>query len=42
MSDRDELLGRAAELATDFLDRLTERPVGPPVDLAGLRVCRGA
>ena len=37
MTDRDELLHRTAEIATDFLDRLPDRPVFPPVDLAGLR-----
>ena len=37
MTDRDALLHRTADLAADFLDRLPDRPVWPPVDLAGLR-----
>ncbi len=37
MTDRDALLHRTAEIAGDFLDRLPERPVGRPVDLAALR-----
>ena len=37
MTDRDTLLRRTTELATDYLDRLPERPVGRPVDLAALR-----
>jgi len=41
VGDRDELLGRTAELAADFLDRLTDRPVWPPVDLAALREALG-
>ena len=41
MTDRDALLHRTAELAGDFLDRLPDRPVGPPVDLAALRATLG-
>jgi glutamate/tyrosine decarboxylase-like PLP-dependent enzyme len=41
MTDRDALLHRTADLAADFLDRLPERPVWPPVDLAGLRLAFG-
>ena len=41
MTDRDVLLHRTAELAGDFLDRLPDRPVGPPVDLATLRAAFG-
>ena len=41
MTDRDMLLHRNAELAGDFLDRLPDRPVGPPVDLAALRAALG-
>lgn len=41
MSDRDALLHRAAEIAVDFLDRLPDRPVGPPVDLPALRKALG-
>ena len=37
MTDRDELFQRTANIADDFLDRLPDRPVFPPVDLAGLR-----
>jgi glutamate/tyrosine decarboxylase-like PLP-dependent enzyme len=37
MTDRAALLRRTSELAIDFLDRLPERPVGRPVDLATLR-----
>lgn len=37
MSDRDALLHRTAEIAAAFLDGLPERPVGRPVELAGLR-----
>jgi glutamate/tyrosine decarboxylase-like PLP-dependent enzyme len=37
MTDRNALLRRTTELANDFLDRLPERPVGRPVDLAALR-----
>jgi glutamate/tyrosine decarboxylase-like PLP-dependent enzyme len=41
MSERRELLARTAELASDFLDRLPDRPVWPPVDLAALRDALG-
>ena len=41
MSDRDELLHRTAEIAGEFLDRLPDRPVGPPVDLVALRKALG-
>jgi glutamate/tyrosine decarboxylase-like PLP-dependent enzyme len=41
MRDRGELLGRTAELAADFLERLQDRPVWPPVDLAALRNALG-
>jgi glutamate/tyrosine decarboxylase-like PLP-dependent enzyme len=37
MSDRDALLHRTAEIAAAFLDGLPTRPVGRPVELAGLR-----
>jgi glutamate/tyrosine decarboxylase-like PLP-dependent enzyme len=37
MTDRRDLLGRTADLAADFLDRLPDRPVSPRVDLAALR-----
>ena len=35
------LLRRTADLAVDFLDGLSDRPVGPPVDLAALRASLG-
>jgi glutamate/tyrosine decarboxylase-like PLP-dependent enzyme len=41
MSDRGELLGETAKLAADFLERLPDRPVWPPVDLAALREALG-
>ena len=41
MPDRNALLRRTAEIAGDFLDRLPDRPVGPPVDLAALRAALG-
>jgi glutamate/tyrosine decarboxylase-like PLP-dependent enzyme len=41
MRDRGEFLGRTADLAADFLERLPDRPVGPPVDLAALRDALG-
>ena len=41
MSERGELLSRTADLAADFLDRLPDRPVWPPVDLAALRESLG-
>jgi glutamate/tyrosine decarboxylase-like PLP-dependent enzyme len=37
MTDRDDLLHRTAEIANDYLARLPERVVAPPVDLAALR-----
>src|SRR5690349_18947835 len=40
-TDTARLLSRTAELATDFLTSLAERPVGPPVDLAALRTAMG-
>jgi glutamate/tyrosine decarboxylase-like PLP-dependent enzyme len=41
MGDRRMLLGRTAELAADFLERLPDRVVWPPVDLAALREALG-
>jgi glutamate/tyrosine decarboxylase-like PLP-dependent enzyme len=41
MDDSHELLGRTAELAAGFLDRLPDRPVWPPVDLHELRQALG-
>jgi glutamate/tyrosine decarboxylase-like PLP-dependent enzyme len=41
MTERDDLLKRTAELAAGFLDRLSDRPVWPPVDLAELRAALG-
>ncbi len=41
MRDRGELLGRTADLAADFLERLPDRQVWPPVDLAALRDALG-
>ena len=41
MTDRDALLSRTADLASDFLDRLPDRPVSVPVDLAALREALG-
>src|SRR5438128_10138991 len=41
MTDRDHLLHRTAELATDFVDRLPERPVALPVALPALRAALG-
>jgi glutamate/tyrosine decarboxylase-like PLP-dependent enzyme len=41
MTERQALLGRTAELADDFLDRLASRPVGGQVDLAALRAALG-
>jgi Glutamate decarboxylase and related PLP-dependent proteins len=41
MHDRGTLLHRTAELAGDFLDRLPDRPVGRPIDLAALRASLG-
>ena len=41
MGNRKELLSRTTELAADFLDRLPERPVATPVDLAALREALG-
>ncbi|MDP9240302.1 MAG: aminotransferase class V-fold PLP-dependent enzyme [Actinomycetota bacterium] len=37
----DELLRQTADLAADFLRQLPERPVGPPVDSAGLQAALG-
>jgi glutamate/tyrosine decarboxylase-like PLP-dependent enzyme len=37
MSDRNALLHRTAEIAAEFIDGLPTRPVGRPVDVAGLR-----
>jgi glutamate/tyrosine decarboxylase-like PLP-dependent enzyme len=37
MSEHNELLHRTAELAGEFIDGLPTRPVGRPVDVAGLR-----
>lgn len=37
MTDREALLARTADLATEFLRHLPDRPVGPPVDLVELR-----
>jgi glutamate/tyrosine decarboxylase-like PLP-dependent enzyme len=41
MDDRRRLLGRTAELANDFLDRLPDRPVGSKADIASLRATLG-
>jgi glutamate/tyrosine decarboxylase-like PLP-dependent enzyme len=41
MSDRRRLLAHTADLAADFLDRLPDRPVWSPVDLAALRETLG-
>lgn len=41
MAASSNVLQRALDLATRFLDELPERPVGPPVDLAGLREALG-
>ena len=41
MGESRELLSRTADLAVDFLDRLPDRPVWPPVDLAALREALG-
>jgi glutamate/tyrosine decarboxylase-like PLP-dependent enzyme len=41
MDDRRTLLQRTTELATDFLDRLPNRPVGRPTDLEKLRAALG-
>src|SRR6478752_8806965 len=40
-TDTARLLARTAELATDFLTSLDERPVAAPVDLAALRAALG-
>jgi len=42
MSDRSTLLTRSSELAARYLDSLSTRPVGGPVDLAALRAALGA
>ena len=41
MGNHKELLSRTTELAADFIDRLPERPVATPVDLAALREALG-
>jgi glutamate/tyrosine decarboxylase-like PLP-dependent enzyme len=41
MDDRRRLLDRTADMATDFLDRLADRPVGSTADLASLRAAFG-
>jgi glutamate/tyrosine decarboxylase-like PLP-dependent enzyme len=41
VSDRGQLLGKTANLAADFLERLPDRPVWQPVDLAALRDALG-
>jgi len=41
MTDRDGLLRQTADIAADFLDRLPDRPVVRPVDLAELRAALG-
>jgi glutamate/tyrosine decarboxylase-like PLP-dependent enzyme len=41
MTERRDLLQRTAELAADFLARLPDRPVWPPVDIAVLREALG-
>ena len=41
MTDRSRLLGRTAEIATDYLGSLDARRVGGPVDLAALRTALG-
>ena len=40
-TDTARLLSRTAELATDYLTSLAERPVSRPVDLAALRSAMG-
>jgi glutamate/tyrosine decarboxylase-like PLP-dependent enzyme len=41
MKDRRALLRQTADIAAEFLERLPERPVWPPVDLAALREALG-
>lgn len=41
MTDRADLLRATADIATDFLDRLPDRPVAQPVNLADLRAAFG-
>ena len=41
MGDRGDLLSQTARLAADFLERLPDRPVWSPVDLAALREAFG-
>ena len=41
MTDRSRLLGRTAEIATDYLGSLDARRVGGPVDLPALRAALG-
>ncbi len=41
MTDSHALLARTADLAADYLESLQRRPVGGPVDLAGLRQALG-
>jgi glutamate/tyrosine decarboxylase-like PLP-dependent enzyme len=40
-TERGDLLRRTAELASDFLGRLPDRPVSAPVDLTALRAALG-
>jgi glutamate/tyrosine decarboxylase-like PLP-dependent enzyme len=41
LKDRRALLQQTADIAADFLERLPQRPVWPPVDLAALREALG-
>jgi hypothetical protein len=41
VDDRRDLLDRTAELATDYLERLPDRPVAPKTDLDALRAAFG-
>jgi glutamate/tyrosine decarboxylase-like PLP-dependent enzyme len=41
MNDRSRLLTRSTELAAEYLDSLSTRPVGGPVDRAALRAALG-
>ena len=41
VKDRRALLRQTADIAAEFLERLPERPVWPPVDLAALREALG-
>ena len=41
VKDRRALLRQTADIAAEFMERLPERPVWPPVDLAALREALG-